>query len=142
MPDIFVPIDTTDLTPYFREVVGRNVLYKFTLEYSDRHRKALNAVRSLADLDAFFARQTGLLDEFVAYAAKAGVQPKPADLARSKAVILAQLKAYIGRNTELEDIAFYHNIQAIDKVVDRSIQVLQEGGAAGATQTPTPAPTK
>ena len=28
MPDIFIPADTTDVTPYFVEVAGRNILYR------------------------------------------------------------------------------------------------------------------
>ena len=92
MPDIFVPVDTTDMTPYFREVAGRSILYKFTLEFSDRHRGQLNKIRSLEELDRFFDRQPNLLNEFVSYAAKAGVAPKPAEIERSKAILLAQLQ--------------------------------------------------
>ncbi len=131
MPDIFVPVDTTDMTPYFREVAGRSILYKFTLEFSDRHRGQLNKIRSLEELDRFFDRQPNLLNEFVSYAAKAGVAPKPAEIERSKAILLAQRKAYIGRNTELEDNAFYHEIQGIDNVIARSIEVLDSAGHAG-----------
>lgn len=131
MPDIFVPVDTTDMTPYFREVAGRSILYKFTLEFSDRYRGQLNKIRSLEELDRFFDRQPNLLNEFVSYAAKADVAPKPAEIERSKAILLAQLKAYIGRNTELEDNAFYHEIQGIDNVIARSIEVLDSAGHAG-----------
>ena len=131
MPDIFVPVDTTDMTPYFREVAGRSILYKFTLEFSDRYRGQLNKIRSLEELDRFFDRQPNLLNEFVSYAAKAGVAPKPAEIERSKAILLAQRKAYIGRNTELEDNAFYHEIQGIDNVIARSIEVLDSAGHAG-----------
>lgn len=36
--------DTTDITPYLREVTGRNILYRFTIEYADRHRNELNRI--------------------------------------------------------------------------------------------------
>lgn len=49
MPDIFVPADTSDMTPYFREVAGRNILYRFTLDYTDRHRAQLNGIRTLEE---------------------------------------------------------------------------------------------
>ena len=42
MPDVFVPMDTTDMTRYYIEVTGRNILYRYTLEYADRHREAIN----------------------------------------------------------------------------------------------------
>ena len=124
MPDIFVPADTSDTTPYFREVARRNILYRFTLDYTDRHRAQLNGIRTLEELDRFFGSQPDLLGEFVRYAARQGVAPKPAEIERSKEVMLAQIKAYVGRNTPLEDNAFYHNIQSIDNVVKQALEVL------------------
>lgn len=59
MPDIFVPADTSDMTPYFREVAGRNILYRFTLDYTDRHRAQLNGIRTLEELDRFFGLAAG-----------------------------------------------------------------------------------
>ena len=65
MPDRFVPADTTDITPYLREVTGRNILYRFTIEYADRHRNELNRITTLPELDAFFAKVPGLLSDFI-----------------------------------------------------------------------------
>ena len=80
--------------------------------------------RTLEELDRFFGSQPDLLGEFVRYAARQGVAPKPAEIERSKEVMLAQIKAYVGRNTPLEDNAFYHNIQSIDNVVKQALEVL------------------
>ena len=124
MPDIFIPADTTDVTKYFLEVVGRNILYRYTIEYADRHREALNAVTSLDDLQRLLDSDTGLVEDFVRYAARQGVAPRRADIARSRKLIEAQLRAYIGRNTPLEDNGFYANIYPVDNVVMRAIEVL------------------
>lgn len=126
MPDIFVPADTTGMTDYFKEVAGRNILYRFTLDYTDRHRAKLNGIGSIEELDRFFDADTGLLDEFVRYAARAGVTARRGEIERSREVILAQIRAYVGRNTPLEDNAFYHNIQRIDNTIDESLRVLSE----------------
>lgn len=125
MPDIFVPADTTDVTRYFLEVVGRNILYRYTIEYADRHREALNAVRTLPELKRLLDSDRTLVDDFVRYAARQGVAPRPADIARSRRLIEAQLRAYIGRNTTLEDNGFYANIYPIDDVILRAIEVLE-----------------
>lgn len=126
MPDIFVPIDTSDVTPYFRAVTDwdKNILYRFTLEFSDRNRARLNGINTVEELDRFFAEQPNLLNDFVAFASRSGVSPNAADIAKSKALILSQLKAYIGRNSPLEDNAFYHYIQQIDPVVDKALETL------------------
>ncbi len=126
MPDIFMPMDTTDMTKYYLEVSGRNILYKYTLEYSDRHREQLNAVETLPELQALLDADKNLLQDFIAYAARNGVPPVRAQIEKSKALITAQLRAYIGRNTKLEDAGFYINIYPVDKVVLRAIGELEK----------------
>lgn len=124
MPDLFIPADTTDVTPYFIEVSGRNILYRYTIEYADRHRDALNAVTTLDELRALLDADRTLFDDFVRYAARQGVAPKRRDIARSRKLMEAQLRAYIGRNTPLEDNAFYDQIHSIDPVTMRAIEEL------------------
>ena len=117
MPDIFVPMDTTHISNYYIEVSGRNILYRYTMEYADRHREALNKVETMADLTALLDGDKMLFDDFVRYAQRHGVRPSQRDFARSRKVMEAQLRAYIGRNTKLEDDGFYYNIFPIDNVV-------------------------
>lgn len=124
MPDIFVPLDTTDMTPYFLEVTGRNILYKYTIEYSDRIREKLNEVKTVSELDALLDSDPGLFDDFIAYASRRGVAPDKGQIERSRALITAQLRAYIGRNSVLEDAGFYSNIYPIDNVIVRAIDEL------------------
>ena len=125
MPDVFVPADTTDMTKYYIEVAGRNILYRYTIEYADRHREALNAVRNLDELEALLDSDKTLLDDFIRYAARKGVAPRYGDIARSRELLLAQLRAYIGRNTQLEDNGFYSNIYPVDNVIMRAIGILK-----------------
>lgn len=126
MPDVFIPMDTTDITKYYIEVTGRNILYRYTLEYSDRHREALNKVQTMEELNALLDSDKNLFEDFVRYASEQGVRPNRRDIARSRKVMEAQLRAYIGRNTALEDDGFYYNIFPIDAVVSRSIELLRE----------------
>ena len=126
MPDVFIPADTTDVTKYFIEVSGRNILYRYTIEYADRHREALNAVQTIGDLQALLDSDKTLVDDFVRYAARKGVAPRYGDIARSRRLIEAQLQAYIGRNTKLEDNGFYANIYPVDNVIVRAVGILKE----------------
>ena len=125
MPDLFIPADTTDITPYFVEVSGRNILYRYTIEYADRHREALNSVETLDELKQLLDSDRGLVEDFVRYAARQGVAPRRSEIARSRQLIEAQLRAYIGRNTVLEDDGFYANIHPVDPVTTRAIAALQ-----------------
>ena len=126
MPDVFVPLDTTDMTRYYVEVTGRNILYRYTLEYADRHREAINAVRTIDELQALLDGDKSLFEDFVQYAARHGVKPVRSEIARSRKIMEAQLRAYIGRNTALEDDGFYYNIYPIDDVLRRSVEILRQ----------------
>ncbi len=125
MPDLFIPADTTDVTPYFIEVTGRNILYRYTIEYADRRREALDAVRTLDELQRLLDDDRSLVSDFVAYAARHGVAPNRRQIDRSRRLIEAQLRAYIGRNTALEENGFYANIHPIDPVTTRAIALLR-----------------
>ena len=125
MPDIFVPLDTLNITKYYTEVTGRNILYRYTIEYSDSHRKALDGAKSIADMKAVLDGDKALFSDFVRYAEKQGVKPNWKDIDRSRHIMEAQLRAYISRNSDLGENAFYYFIRPIDKTVQRAIEELQ-----------------
>ncbi|MFI3285048.1 MAG: S41 family peptidase [Rikenellaceae bacterium] len=126
MPDIFVPVDTADITKYYIEVSARNILYNYTTKYADAHREAINAVKSIEELDSLLMSDKTLLTDFVAYASRNGVKANWSDIRRSQKILEAQLKAYIGRNTPLDDDAFYHSIYPVDVVILKAIETLEE----------------
>ncbi|MBE6196183.1 MAG: S41 family peptidase [Rikenellaceae bacterium] len=124
MPDRFIPADTTDVTPWFIQVTGRNILYRYTMEYADRHRTQLNEIESLAALQRLLDGDNRLVEDFLEYARQKGVKPNRTQIARSRHLVEAQLRAYIGRNTTLEDNAFYYNIYPIDNVLVEAVELL------------------
>lgn len=139
MPDVFVPADTTDITPYFMEVVGRNILYRYTMRYADLHRDALNRITTVVGLKHLLDSDRTLLDEFVRYAEREGVAPDYRQIDRSHKLIEAQIRAYIGRNTMLEENGFYANIYPVDTVMLRAVALLEtpadEAGAKDELQS-------
>lgn len=126
MPDIFVPLDTTAMTPYYIKVTGGNILYKYALEYSDAHREQINAIATVDELNRILDADSSLLNGLVAYAARQGVRPSRGELELSSGLLTAQLRAYIGRNSPLEDVGYYANIYSEDNVIMSAIRVLNE----------------
>lgn len=121
MPDIFIPLDTLGITPYYNKVWNMNVLYRYTLDFTDKHRSEIDAIKSLSQLDSMFERHN-LVEDFVTYAERHGIKRNRKDIATSRSIISAQLRAYIGRNTPLSDAAFYYNIYPNDKVLQRAVE--------------------
>ena len=124
MPDVFMPLDTVGMSDYYRKVWNTNVLYRYTMEFTDRHRAEMDAVSSLAELDALLSRGD-LVENFVAYAERNGVERDDVGLAMSRDIIEAQLRAYIGRNALHDDAGFYYNIYPIDKTMQRAVKELR-----------------
>ena len=124
MPDVFMPLDTVGMSDYYRKVWNTNVLYRYTMEFTDRHRAEMDAVSSLAELDALLSRGD-IVENFVAYAERNGVERDNVGLAMSRDIIEAQLRAYIGRNALHDDAGFYYNIYPIDKTMQRAVKELR-----------------
>ena len=91
MPDIFIPVDTLYYSPYYNKVWDGNVLYRYTLDFSDRPRKELDRVTTIEQLDSLLDG-CNLLEEFIAYAERNGIPRNDADIAKSKEVIKAQIR--------------------------------------------------
>jgi carboxyl-terminal processing protease len=67
-----------------------------------------------------------LIGDFTEYAARHDVAKNSRELAISRSLIMAQLRAYIGRNTPLSDAAFYYNIYPNDKVLQRAVDEIKK----------------
>ena len=125
MPDIFVPLDTTRMSKYYFEVSGRNILYRYTIEYADEHRAELSAAHSVKDIERMFARDKGMFNRFVGYAERNGVKSDWSGINLSRHIMEAQLRAYIARNSELDSNAFYYFIYPIDETLRKAVETLK-----------------
>ena len=125
MPDIFIPIDTLYVSDYYNKVWNSNVLYRYTLDFNDRHRKAMDKVTTIEELDAVLDSES-LIDDFVAYAERNGIERDQEGLDKSREVIEAQIRAYIGRNAMADEAGFYHNIYPIDEAMQRAVDELSK----------------
>lgn len=125
MPDIFIPIDTLYVSDYYNKVWNSNVLYRYTLDFNDRHRKAIDKVTTIEELDAVLDSES-LIDDFIAYAERNGIERDQEGLDKSREVIEAQIRAYIGRNAMADEAGFYHNIYPIDEAMQRAVEELSK----------------
>ena len=126
MPDIFVPIDTVGVSKYFMEARGRNYIYMYSRNYADRYRAKINSIDTVDKLNTFLGNDSALLEDFVKYAESQGLKRDREGIAESRNLLIAYLRAYIGRNTPLEDVGYYSQIYVID---DNVLQALKFFGS-------------
>jgi carboxyl-terminal processing protease len=124
-PDVFVPIDTSDINEYFLNISRKNLIYRYAIYFSDLHRAEINNIHTLDDLRKFYTA-FDLQTLFTNYAARQGVKPKPGELKQCKQLIDSYLKAYIGRNTPLDDEGFYPFISNIDNTLLQAVKELEK----------------
>ena len=86
----------------------------------------MESAKSIEDLKKLLDSDKTLLSDFVRYAERQGVKPNWKEIERSREIMEAQLRAYISRNSDLEDNAFYYFIRPIDKTVQRAIEELNK----------------
>ena len=112
------------MTPYYYAVTGLNVLYRYTLDYADRHREQINSIRTVAEMDAMLDSDKRLFDDFIAYATSLGIKPRWGEIRKSRVLIEPMLRAYIARNTELQDAGYYSQIWPADETLLKAFEVL------------------
>ena len=123
MPDVFVPRDTTDYTPYFNQVLNHGYTYQFAFQYADKHREQLNQYKNWEDMERYLT-QGDMLREFVAYAEDKGVKPDWKEINQSRHLLERHLAAYITRNI-LGEEGFFPLFYKYDPTVKRALQEMR-----------------
>lgn len=99
MPDVFVPIDTTAFTTYYRDLVAKGIINKYAITYVDRNRKTLNRdYPTEAKFVKDFAVGDSMLQEIVAMGDRDSVKYNQEMFDRSKAMMATIVKGIIGRD--------------------------------------------
>ncbi len=127
MPDIFVPIDTTGMTPFFNKVVQKGLIYSYAFKYTDRNREILKSYQTFGALNGYLNGEN-LYAKFVDFCFENGVNPSDKERATSKMLIESQLKAYISRNI-LDNKGFYPALLPIDETLQKALEILSGGSA-------------
>ena len=107
MPDVFVPVDTTEYSKYYRDMLAKGVIYQFALDYVDKNRKALkSSYPNVEKFDQFFSLSDADMQAFIAAGEKEKVAFNEEQYATSKEVFKCYLKGLIARDLYTEDNAF------------------------------------
>ncbi len=127
MPDIFVPIDTSNASEYFSSMLRKGTINQFVIEYVDRNRAELLSIYPSADdFVNGFTVERELEQMLVGFAAKEGIEYDETDWNTSKFAIDTRLKALIGRNLYDYDV-FYRVINVLNPAYMQAVRVLKDG---------------
>ena len=126
MPDVFVPLDTTQYTKFLRQMAARSYIINANLKYIDVNRKRLKKqFATFNDFNARFEVPQSLIDDVVQAAEKDKIKPKDQqELQATLPQLRRQLKALIAR--DLWDMSEYFQvINETNPIVVKAVRLLK-----------------
>lgn len=127
MPDIFVPLDTTEFTDYFRDLVQGGHVNSFTLEYVDKNReKLLSAYPTFEQYLKNYKVDKDFMDEFLAYAEKEDPKLKfnEEQFKLSENLLKLRLKAILAQDVWGYN-EFYQIYNESNEIVQRAVKAIE-----------------
>ncbi|NEU10166.1 S41 family peptidase [Flavihumibacter sp. R14] len=121
MPDIYVPVDTSGYTPYYYELSAKGVLNDFVFKYLASNESQYKTVDQL--IKDFRLSDAGYL-KLKQIAVKRDIQENERQAVLSRKLVESDLKALLARYY-FGDEGFYRALNAGDRVIARSIEVLK-----------------
>jgi carboxyl-terminal processing protease len=125
MPDVFIPLDTSDRSSYFSELVYSGTLNQFAFNYADKHRAQLKAYSTMERFQKEFSISEQDMEQLNAFAEKAGIKKDIKAINGNQRRIKLQLKAIIARNIWGLG-GFYYVINTEDPVLVSALKELEK----------------
>lgn len=127
LPDIFVPLDTTESSAYFSELLRTGVNNDWVLNYVDAEReKLVRAYPTLESFIQFYEVPSSGIQAMIDELEKKGVPFNKAEFAISERAIRIRTKALVGRNL-FDYSAFYRVINELNPAFKKALQSLEDG---------------
>lgn len=98
-PDVFVPLDTTEFSNYYRDVTAKGAMNQFVINYVDQHRKEIKKqYKTDEDFVKHFTVTPEMLSELFEIAKKEGVEYNEEQAKISEPLFNMNIKGLIGRD--------------------------------------------
>ncbi len=127
MPDIFVPVDTSEYSTYYRDMVAKGIVNQFVIDYVDKHRKQLKSdYPTLEDFDARFALTDDDIKRFIDAGEKDKVKYDEAKFRTSERVFRTMIKGLIARDIYADSSAYTRIVNHRNPDLDAAVKVLYD----------------
>ena len=109
MPDVYVPLDTTQYTMLYRQMSAKSCILNTSLKYMDKHRKSLQKTyKTFEDFRSQFEVPQDMMEQLFAEAKKAKIDYKEEDLPATLPQVKLTLKGLLAR--DLWEMSEYYQI--------------------------------
>ncbi|MBX7052644.1 MAG: S41 family peptidase [Flavobacteriales bacterium] len=127
LPDVFVPLDTTDNSAYFSQMIGTGVNNDWVMTYVNKNRDQLLATYpKITDFATKYELPVGAMQEQIDMLTAKDVPYNEQQYRTSERSIKLRTKALIARNL-YDNEAFYVLINDLNPALKKAVQILQDG---------------
>lgn len=128
MPDIFVAMDTSYYSDYYRDIIRKGILNQFVLTYIDTYRDALEKVYpNFETYEKSFEVSDSLIHSLVEYAKNEGLEENTEQIELSKNQFKLLIKAYVARDI-WDTTEFYRIINKTEPKIKKALDIFENAG--------------
>ncbi len=127
LPDVFVPLDTTENTTYYRNMMAKGIINQYAIDYVDRHRKDLKKrYATLADFDRGFSLTEADMREFIGRGEKDSIKFDEKKYRTSEQLFKQVLKGLIARDVFSDPGAYTYILRHRNKDLKAALEIIND----------------
>lgn len=127
MPDVFVPLDTTGFSDYYRNLVARGIINQYVVGYVDKHRNDIaSQYKTVIDFDNSFSVDSLMLADIQTAGARDSIKFDTVQYERSRLLICDVVKALIARDVYADTGAYNMVINHRDPIYKVALDVIND----------------
>ncbi len=124
MPDLYIPVDTSTNSQYYRSLIRQGIFYRFVLNYIDKNRERLiSKYPDFSDYEEDFTITRDIETGMIEFAEEEGLEYQQAQYEKAEEDIKLLLKAYIARDL-WSDSEYYQIVNAQDEVFLKAVEIM------------------
>ena len=127
MPDVYVPVDTSEHSTYYRDLSAKGLISQFAIKYVDKNRKSISKqFKTVQDFDQGFEVSDEMMRELIAMGENDSVKFNEEQYRTSENVIKAIAKGLIARDVYSDPGAYSVIINHRNPDVRAAYEVLND----------------
>ena len=127
MPDVYVPIDTTEYSTYYRDMTAKGIINQYAIQYVDKNRKSISKqYETLKDFDNGFIVTDAMMRDFIAMGEKDSVKYYEEKYCTSEQLLKDIIKGLIARDVYGDQSAYNVIINHRNRDLKAAIAVLND----------------
>ena len=127
MPDVYVPVDTSEYSTYYRDLSAKGILNQYAIKYVDKNRKSIaKRFATVNDFDGGFTVSDEMMRDLIAMGEQDSVKYDEEKYRTSQLLLKDIVKGLIARDVYGDQSAYNVIINHRNKDLQAAVEVLND----------------